>query len=82
MLFLVFLMISLPAFLDSRQMATAVHHYYDSPNAATRTEIDDARVADRKQIIEIELVHGAFLTLPAILFYKSGKSKWKPADQW
>jgi len=74
-------MISLPGLQDSRQMATAVHHYYDSPNDATRKEIEDARVADRKQMIKIELVLGAFLMLPTILFIRSWKTKWKPADQ-
>jgi hypothetical protein len=81
MALLIFLMIGLPGLQDSRQMATAMHHYYDSPNDATRKEIEEARIADRKQIIKIELVLGAFLILPTILFFKSWKTKCKPIIQ-
>ena len=79
--FFILLMIGLPGLQDSRQMMTAWNHYYDSPNDATRKELDNARIADRKQMTKIELVLGSFLALSAILFFKSGKNKWKSTDQ-
>jgi len=81
MTLLTFLMISLPGLHDTKRMATAWRHYNDSPNDMTRKEIENARIADRKQMIKIELVLGTFLALSATLFFKSGKAKCEPADQ-
>ena len=53
----------------------AWHHYYDSPSDATRKEIDDARVADRRQMIKIELVLGAFLVASAIILFRLSKKR-------
>ncbi len=75
MILLIFLMFSLPGLQDSRQMAIARHHYYDSPSDATRKEIDAAWTADRKQMIKIEFVLGTFLVASAILFFRLGKRR-------
>jgi hypothetical protein len=73
MVLLLFLMISLPGLQDTKQMATAWKHYHDSPSDATQREIENARIADRKQMVKIEEVLGTFLALTTILFSKTGK---------
>jgi hypothetical protein len=73
MAMLVLLMISLPGSQDSRRMAKAWAHYRDTPNDSTRKELEDARAADRKQMIKIELALGAILAIPTVLFVKLSK---------
>ena len=81
MALLIFLMISLPGLQDTKQMVTAWNHYHDSPNDVTRNEVENARIADRKGMAKIEMVLGTLLAFSVVLFFKSGKYKWKPADQ-
>jgi hypothetical protein len=78
MAMLLFLMAAIPGGIDSKQMATAWHHYNDSPNDITRKEIADARIADRKQMVKIELVLGTFLTASAIVFFRLGRKTKSP----
>jgi len=78
MAILLFLMVIMPGGLDSRQMATAWHHYRDSPDDVTQKEMADARMADRKQVVKIELVLGTFLAVSAFVFFRLGR-KTKPS---
>ena len=81
MALVILMMIYLPGGLDSRRMARAWSHYHDSPNEVTLKELDDARIADRKQVVKIELVLGSFLALSVFLFFKSRRNKWNLANQ-
>ena len=77
MVFTILLMICLPGLQDTKQMATAWNHYHDTPNDTTRKELEDARIADRKQMIIMELVLGTFLVLCGVGFVKAGKKQIK-----
>ena len=66
-------MLDFPGCYDSRRRSVAHGHYYDSPSDATRKELQDAKLADWKDIAIYEMVLAGFLALNVFVYLRVEK---------
>jgi hypothetical protein len=61
-----------PALYDTHRMALAVHSYYVAPSDVTLRELNEARAADRRDILIFEMLAGVILALCLVAFVRIG----------
>lgn len=73
MVFLGLVMVCCPALYDTRRMASAVRTYYDVPSDSTLRALNEARAADRRDILIYEAICAVAILLCFIGFARAGK---------
>ena len=67
------IMVGLPGMVDSKSKRTAVANYRDTPNQATRKEVDDAKKADLRSVLPFEIGLGVLLCTVIFIYARSEK---------
>ena len=73
MVFLALVMVCCPGLHDTRRMASAVHAYYDAPSDSTLRALNEARAADRREILIYEAICAVAILLCFVGFALAGK---------
>lgn len=71
--FLLLVMAGCPGLYDSKRRAIAHQHYFDAPSETTRTELEQAKRLDRRDVLVFEFVMAGTFAAALYAFIRAGR---------